>query len=516
MNMKKILSLSIAAALVFAACGEEEIQIDNSSVSLSAETVVAAPEGGIYDIVVTSDSDWRVSGFCEWARPLAESGKSGETLKIEVDPSNSREILTTEFKVFSGSAVKTVEVRSNPSFILDLLTENEVEFSSAEASLSIKLDTNVPEIEPAFSGTGSEWVEFAGRQEVFGKTMLSFNVKANETYVGRETELTLSGEGKSASVKISQAQLDAIITDTPKVVHTGLDASSVTFDVRANVDFEFELPSWLTLESREAGTKGEDGLTTHTITLSFGENAASRVADLNFVSGGKIFLQVTVKQQNPNAVLFNITDMVLRQELVKKGWILASDSSTECELLEPGMTGTSLEISTSSWSKLNVKVIDGLDNFPALETLTLKKLNVETLNLDKCVKLKTLTVSELNSLKEVVLGNCPVTVFSTYLGGRYSYDYFEAPSLTISSENLTEVNVSSESYYISYYDNCTEIDVAGCPKLAILKAKRETTDWYGDVICHLEKLYISKDQKAAFDAGTLTLEKSEKAELVVR
>ena len=239
MNMKKILSLSIAAALVFAACGEEEIQIDNSSVSLSEETVVAAPEGGIYDIVVTSDSDWRVSGFCEWARPLAESGKSGETLKIEVDPSNSREILTTEFKVFSGSAVKTVEVRSNPSFILDLLTENEVEFSSAEASLSIKLDTNVPEIESAFSGTGSEWVEFAGRQEVFGKTMLSFNVKANETYVGRETELTLSGEGKSASVKISQAQLDAIITDTPKVVHTGLDASSVTFDVRANVDFEF-------------------------------------------------------------------------------------------------------------------------------------------------------------------------------------------------------------------------------------------------------------------------------------
>ena len=68
---------------------------------------------------------------------------------------------------------------------------------------------------------------------------------------------------------------------------------------------------------------------------------------------------------------------------------------------------------------MNVKVIDGLDNFPALETLTLKKLIAETLNLDKCVKLKALTVSELNKLKEVVLGNCPVTVFSTYLGGRY-------------------------------------------------------------------------------------------------
>ena len=88
--------------------------------------------------------------------------------------------------------------------------------------------------------------------------------------------------------------------------------------------------------------------------------------------------------------------------------------------------------------------------------------------------------------------------------------------MTISSENLTEVNVSSESYYISYYDNCTEIDVAGCPKLAILKAKRETTDWYGDVICHLEKLYVSQSQKAGIDAGTLTVEKPAKTELAVR
>ena len=179
------------------------------------------------------------------------------------------------------------------------------------------------------------------------------------------------------------------------------------------------------------------------------------------------------------------------------------------------MTGTALDISTSSWSALNVKVLDGLENFPALETLHLRHLNVQTLDLGKCAKLNTLSINELPKLKEAILGSCPVTVFKTYLGGRYAYDYFEAASLTISSENLTEINVSSESYYISY-DNCSEIDVAGCPKLAILKAKREATDWYGDVICHLEKLYISKDQKAAIDAGTLTVEKPAKTELAVR
>lgn len=516
MNIKKILPLSIAAALVFCSCGEDEAQVDNSSVSLSVETVEAAPEGGIYDITVTSDSDWRVSGFCEWARPLAESGKSGEILRIEVDPSNSREIQTTEFKVFSGSAVKSVKVLSNPSFMMNLLTEDEVELSSSASTLKIKLDTNVPEIETLFSGSGADWVEYVDRQEVFGNTILTFRVNANETYIDRETELTLSGNGKSASVKISQSQLDAIVTDTPKVIHTGLNASSATFDVRANVEFSFELPSWLTLVSQEKGAKGEDGLTTYAITLSFGESAASRVADLNFVSGGKILLQVSVKQQNPDAVLFNITDMVLRQELAKKGWILASDSSTECELLEPGIKGTSLDISTSGWYALDIKVIDGLDNFPALETLTLKNLNVETLNLDNCAKLQTLTINQLPKLKEAILGNCKLAVFKTYLGGRNARDYFDSPSLKISSGNLTEINVSSESYYLSYYEKCAEIDVTGCPKLSILKAKRETSDWSGDVICHLEKLYVSQAQKDAIDAGTLSLEKSDKTELVVR
>ena len=67
--MKKLLYVFAAAALVFSACNDEEIQVDNSSVSLSVETVEAAHEGGIYDVVVTSDSDWRVSGFCEWASP---------------------------------------------------------------------------------------------------------------------------------------------------------------------------------------------------------------------------------------------------------------------------------------------------------------------------------------------------------------------------------------------------------------------------------------------------------------
>ena len=80
--MKKILSALAAAALALGACAEiEEAKTD--SVQLSTNEVAAEPEGGVYDIVVTSDSDWRVSGLCDWARPLNESGKSGETKRLK-------------------------------------------------------------------------------------------------------------------------------------------------------------------------------------------------------------------------------------------------------------------------------------------------------------------------------------------------------------------------------------------------------------------------------------------------
>ena len=289
------------------ACEKEEAVVDNSSISLSENIIDAAPEGNVYDIKVTSSGDWRVSGLCDWARPLTESGKSGDVLKIEVDPSDSKEILTTQFKVFSGSAVQTLTFTSNPSCVVKLVSEPEVVFKSSESSLSVKLDTNVPELESVFTGNGADWVVFKERSEAFGKVILKYDILANDTYKGRSTELILKGKGKESDrITVRQDQLDAIVTDNTKLVHDGIDAGEFSFEVRANVDFTFELPEWLTLKSNVKGSEAPDGLTPSKITLAFGAADCSQMADIDFVANNKILLQVSVKQQDPNAILFKV------------------------------------------------------------------------------------------------------------------------------------------------------------------------------------------------------------------
>ena len=267
MIMKKTIITILAASAVLVSCENEEIVQDNSSVSLSESVINAAPEGGMYDVTVTSGAGWRVSGYSDWTRHSAEEGKNGDKLVFEVDPSDSKEVRTAQFKVFSGSAVETLTIVSNPSYVMDLLSDSQVKITSDGALLNVKLDTNIPDIESVLSNSGSGWIEFVKREEVFGKSVLSFNVLANETYKGRDAEITLSGQGKSVKVAVSQSQLDTVITSTPKVVFEGLGAGQVKFTVRSNVEYTFDLPEWLTLVSDTAGTMDSEGLVPAEIVL---------------------------------------------------------------------------------------------------------------------------------------------------------------------------------------------------------------------------------------------------------
>lgn len=502
MIMKKTIITILAASAVLVSCENEEIVQDNSSVSLSEAVINAAPEGGMYDVTVTSGAGWRVSGYSDWTRPSAEEGKNGDKLVFEVDPSDSKEVRTAQFKVFSGSAVETLTIVSNPSYVMDLLSDSQVKITSDGALLNVKLDTNIPDIESVLSNSGSDWIEFVKREEVFGKSVLSFNVLANETYKGRDAEITFSGQGKSVKVAVSQSQLDAVITSTPKVVFEGLGAGQVKFTVRSNVEYTFDLPEWLTLVSETAGTMDSEGLVPAEIVLSFGANDASRIADISFVSDGRVMLKVAVKQQNPNAILCSIPDSGLRSYLSRQGWVLGSDASDECEILGPGLTSTSLSLSGGS-----IKSVYGLGAFPELKTLTVRGTGVSVFDVSDCRKLEEIKAPVNTNLTEVILGKAPVVKFSTEESGTYTQNYFSSSTVTVSSENLKELNLRSfDCMYLYYYDNCTAIDVSACPSLEKLDAYRIYTLW-GNYRTYLETIYVSQAQMDAYNAGTLTIDR---------
>ena len=520
--MKRIIRMMLPlSVLLVAGCTEDKIETGTAdSISLSVETLSFGPDGGSEDIVVTSSGDWRISGKpVDWMSLSADGGKDGESVTVKVEKNSTMETKTAELKIFSGSATKAVTVTSAPAYVIEFVDGAVAAVSSEGGDVSILVNTNVPELDVQFSGDGSEWVEYKGRNDVFGKTYLLFSVSESDRYLLRSTDVTVQGSGETSVLKLTQAQLDAILPEK-EYIATDLTEQNVTLTVKHNVEIdELELPSWISISDIETQPAGEDGLMSTEYTLHLNKALATRLSDISFDWNNETMAEVTIRQQNPDPVLTDIQDENLRTELSNLGWIIPEEGSTECEILEPGLTSTSLELENTSWSGGYIGTLNGLGAFRSLTEISLSGYSLEVLDISDCTGITSLGLYNITSLSEVRLGDNPLTEFS--ITGDYYTLYLENESLIISGKNVKTVNINSDSSYLSYYDGLASIDVTGCPVLEELHAKRETEEydyWTGDytLVCNLETVYVSAEQQASIDAGTLTVEKSDLTQIVVK
>ncbi len=501
-----------AVMIVLSGCLEKEDAnklIDE--ISVSVDTLNFGPEGGKLDVEVTSSADWRVSGVSDWVAPAVTSGKSGMVVSFNAEPNDGDSVKETVFKFFTGSAVKKVVVTSTPSLRFELASDSEMFFAPEGGSGYVRLLTSIDDCDYEFSGDGASWIEMGSQTDVFGYKTRLFNVKETKLYTDRESVLTIKSVSGSVSVKFVQYQRDTVGIDNPLLVYD-LQARDIEFKIRANVGLDYDLPDWMSLISATDGEVGEDGLETRTFRIHLDESVASRNYTLIFANNAKEMLRVTIKQKNPNPVLANISDSELRRFLADIGWILAEDSSTECEVLEPGLCGKSLSIASDGYTKLAVDEISGLGAFPKLEDLTVSNSGVRLLNVSDCKSLTKVTLSENQDIKDVITGDSPVSEIDIPAG---SYSCITSSSLTLSGNNIKTIKVESNSSMISYWEKLASLDVTGCPMLTDLKAKREYSGW-GSPSCKLEKIYVTAAQKAAIDAGTLTVEKSDLTSIEVK
>lgn len=492
---------------MLAGCTEPLEQIDNSMVELSSETISADENGGSFDVTITSSEDWRISGKpCDWFDISADCGKSGDKLVVTVQPNQGKEALTSELKIFSGSAVKTLTISSAGSYGITLISEVPGEFSSNGGILKLKLDTNIPDLEYTFTEDGENWIEFVKKQEVFDYTVITFNVKESDIYKSRSSRLTLSGEGKNLDIDVSQAQVDAVITDS-KRIQTDLQEQDVTITLRANIDYEISgIPDWMEFVSSESGAEEEDGLVSTTYTYHILATDATRFANMYIGTSYKTYLQMSLWQQNPNPVLATISDKGLRMELNSKGLVIASEVEEVCEILAPGLSVTSLNVNSKEVSE-----ISGLGSFPELtEIITGNQVNPMIIDLSDCKNIQSFKFTNNYNLKlqEIKFGDNQIT--SLVFPNTY-YLCFVSPSLTISGNHLEEITMNSTSGCLLWSEKCQMIDVTGCPKLANLQVKREI---YGKYT--IKQLYISEAQKSAYDSGALSIVKSEQTEIIVK
>ena len=513
-SMRKSIALLAVSVVLFASCSgkEDPVKLPVDEISVSADTLRFGPEGGKSDLKVNSSSIWRVSGLCDWVTLSALSGDSGSIVSFAAKPNKGGSLKESSFKFFTGSAVKQVVVISYPDDEFSLVSEQELTFASEGGIGYVRVRTNVDDIEYNFSGNGSEWIHQGKMSSAFGYNAYQFDVKNNKLYVNRESVLTLKGNGRSISVKFVQSQRDTVgITNTD--MSYDLKARDIEFKIKTNIIPDFKLPDWMTLISVTDGTVDSDGLIEKTIRLHLKESVASRSYTITFTKESKEMLSLIINQKNPNPVIAHISDANLRKRLSDMGWIYTDGTSSECEVLELGLTSSSLTLESDNYYLLDVSIVDGLGTFPKLQELTINNARVQTVNVADCKSLKRVIMSQTEYIDKVLTGSSPVSEVEIKTT---AYGSIVASSVMFKGDNIEIIKMNSNSSAIAGWEKLTSVDVTGCPSLASLYAKRAYVDYYGNERCVLASIYVTAAQKAAIDAGTLAVEKSDLTSIEVK
>ncbi len=483
--MKKILIAFAAAAALLCACDDDNTgdeKVSSATITISTETLTAAPEGAQQSVTVTSSGDWRLAGVCDWAHPSATAGKSGETVTFTIDPNTTEAVRTATFKFFTGSAVAPLTISSEIGYNLTLLSSEEMSTKSAAEQISVELKTNIPEL----TCEVPEWVTYSSRTDAFGKTILSFAVSENATYINREGNIVISSDkaAEPVTVALTQEQTNAIIVDED-LFYLDMAAQEVTVVVKSNVEYDINrYVEWISEGTLVSSNKQEDGLTADTYTFALTEATGPRGSQVTFY-WNELFSNVTMVQKDPDTEVVTISDDVFRSDLVSKGWVLDLGAGA-CIILEDGLNATSYSSEGSYYQSF--ASVDGIENFPNLESVTLKNhRNLLTLDLSKMTKLTNVEVGGCYNLENVNLGDNPVTVFKPfeYKTSWATYNYYSYVSkFTVAGSKIEDLDCGC-NYYPEWYDYVESLDVSGCPALTKLNAVRGT---------RLKILYLKEGQ----------------------
>lgn len=463
--------LSISFLLWSCSDNDESTNEGNSTISLSTNIIQMDKNGGDATVTVTSSDNWRLSGICEWAHPSVNSGKNGDIVTFTIDPNKLAEKRATTFKFFTGSSVIPLKVESQRAYIIDLLSDKTLSLSKEESIVRILLDTNVEDPTITYSGGGEKWLTFNKRGEFDSKVTLSFAAAKNNTYKDRTTTITISSPlvAEPVNIDVNQEQTDAIITESSTFMYD-LTARTISLKVKYNVDYAISITKgkdWITDQSISEPQKGDDGLTTITVTYKLTAASVSRGGTIHITkTDGALSKDIAIIQKDPDANPIEIPDITLRTLCISNNWILPIDD-TKFIILEEGLNATSL--SNTSYSN-KIEDLTGIKYFPNLTSLRLGYCsNLKKLDISGLHKVSSLTFSTPTICEEYNLGDNPITSFSA--GGNYAYS--QAKSLKVISSKLVFLDLSLNKWNQDY-DYVTSIDASECPALTTLNVNRSS------------------------------------------
>lgn len=481
MKLLKKISMILSTTLLLWGCSDSDKPINevNATLSLSTNEIKIDGLGGVAVVTVTSSADWRLAGICDWAHPSATSGKSGDEVTFTIDPNSLDKVRTATFKFFVGSTVLPLQIECSPVYTVDLFTEREINLPKGKSDISIKFESNIPDLVITHSEESKEWLTLERQSEFIGKTTLLFSVAENKTYKVRTANVTLESSllDEPVVVNITQACVPYFtITPSEKSQKYDLSEQTISFTIETNLEYTPSVVSgteWITGQTISKPQIDDRGIAITTLSYKLLAASSARVGSIRVENSLKD-AEISIVQVDPNAPTVSIANKTIAEYAEKNGWIIRL-AGNECVISEEGRKATEF-ICTD-----NIDNFDGLENFPELTTIKVKaSSSLKKVDISKLHKVTSLTFTNTSStvyIKEFNFGDNPMTVFN--LSARYFGSKCE--DVTFIGSNIQEINMDVSRPGNDYIER---IDLTQCPVLHTFKFNGE----------YVETLYLKPDQ----------------------
>lgn len=455
-----------------------------SSLELTQETVEAGPQGGQFEITVTSAEEWRVQGSSEWCTLSPSEGVSGDKISVNVSANEGEQVRTAVFNVISGTVTRTLTVISNPVPFIELVSPESgtqsFDYNGGDFTVLLRTNLDASQIKHSVAGNdGGGWVSVQNA----GETAYSVHISSNNSFVTRQATVTFSAgdEIEPVSVTVVQAKRPYLKVTEPadQTYELGLEGDRINVTISTNLNVAVSAPDWITQEGEPQVSGVADGLTDYTYAFNVSAASGSRSGQITF-SYEQSSASVTVRQVSSDLTYVTVPDPVFREFLMDNGYIMENSGETVA-LTAEGVSAASFDF---SFGYTDIASLEGIEAFKSLESIDISDCQGLTrVDISALTKVSSLNVGTAGYISDLILGDNPIAML--YYGWETTV---YANPVTISGTGIKALVVSATGWG-AMPDSWYELDVTGCPNLVQIDSQRKNELTIYVTAEQMEKIY---------------------------
>ena len=303
-------------------------QAQKDALILAAKEYTVGAEESTISFEVQANIPLMISiseGAADWISQVSTKTLSSETLVFRIAENTLYDSRQGRITVSGGDLEQTVTVLQAQKDAL-ILASGEYNVGPETSTLSFDVQTNI-QLTVTVSDGAADWISQVKTKALASETLV-FQIAANTLYDARDGSITIRGGGLEQTVKVIQAQKDALIL-ADKEYNVGPEASTISFDVQTNNSLTVAISDGAADWISQVATKS---LTTETLVFQITENTIRNVREGRItISGGGLEQTVTVTQKGYPYI--NLAGSV---DLTYKGGAVTLDIDTNCDEIVVG------------------------------------------------------------------------------------------------------------------------------------------------------------------------------------